>query len=115
MKKTYIAVIAVLAVLVAAVAATAAYYQVPAGGSGSGQLAIFGTDPMVAASGVTDASIQYSSVAAHTAGSSMSSGWAQVAGSGSMDLTASGTAQAIATSKINTGDYDAFRFNVDSA
>jgi hypothetical protein len=74
-----------------------------------------GTDPPVAASGVSDATIAYSSVYAHLAGSDMASGWTQVSGSGTMDLMASqGTAQALATSQVNAASYDAFKFNIDS-
>ena len=74
-----------------------------------------GTDPAVAASGVSDATISYSSVMAHQAGSDMASGWTQVSGSGTMDLMANqGTAQTLATSQVSAASYDAFRFNVDS-
>lgn len=115
MKKTYAAVIAIVAVLLIAVTATAAYYSQVQGAAGDGQLAILGADPLIAASGVTDAQVQYTSVAAHTAGSAMSSGWVQVSGSRTMDLMASGSAQTIATAKVKTGAYDAFRFTIDSA
>lgn len=116
MKKTYVAAIAIVAafVLVLAAAVALVQYQSP-NQSGSGKLAIMGTDPAVAASGVSSATISYSSVYAHTAGSDMASGWTQVSGSGSMDLMASqGTAQTLATSQVNAATYDAFKFNVDS-
>jgi Domain of unknown function (DUF4382) len=115
MKKTYTAVIAIAAALVVSLAATAAILQNQPSQAGSGQLAVMGTDPPIAASGVTAASVHYSSVAAHTEGSDMSTGWVQVAGSGSMNLMASGSAQTIASSKVKAGTYDAFRYNVDSA
>ncbi len=116
MKKTYVAAIAILAAsaIVLAAAVALLQYQSPIQSS-SGRLAIMGTDPAVAASGVSDASVTYSSVMAHTAGSDMASGWTQVSGSGSMDLMASqGNAQTLATAQVNAAAYDAFRFNVDS-
>ena len=126
MKKTLVAAIAIVAAFVIVLAAAVAFiqYQSPSQSqsssvsqtqSGSGKLAIMGTDPAVAASGVSDATITYSSVYAHTAGSDMASGWTQVSGSGSMDLMASqGTAQTLATSQVSAATYDAFKFNVDS-
>lgn len=116
MKKTYVAAIAILAALVIVLAAAVALLQYQPSQSNSGRLAIMGTDPAVAASGVSDATITYSSVMAHTAGSDMASGWTQVSGSGTMDLMASqGTAQTLATAQVNAATYDAFRFNVDSS
>ena len=83
--------------------------------SKSGTLAVMGADPAVASSGVSDATIAYSSVYAHQAGYAMASGWTQVGGSGTMDLMSSqGTAQTLASSQVNATSYDAFRFNVDS-
>jgi hypothetical protein len=119
MKKTFVAAIAIVAALgIVLAAAVALQYQSQyqsLSQSGTGKLALMGTDPAVAASGVSDATISYSSVYAHTAGSDMASGWAQVSGSGSMDLMASqGTAQTLATSQVNAATYDAFKFNVDS-
>lgn len=116
MKKTFVAAVAITAAVLIALAAAVVYLQYLPSQSGSGQLAIMGSDPAMAASGVSQSSIQYSSVSAHRAGSDMASGWTQVSGSGTLDLMASqGTAQTIATSQVNTGTYDAFRFNVDSA
>lgn len=115
MKKTYVAAIAILAAFVIVLAAAVALLQYQPSPTGSGKLSIMGTDPAVAASGVSDATIAYSSVMAHTSGSDMASGWTQVSGSGTMDLMASqGTAQTIATSQVSAATYDAFRFNVDS-
>ena len=116
MKKTVVTAIAVAAALVIVLAAAVALLQSPSPSqSETGKLAIMGTDPAVAASGVSDATISYSSVYAHTAGSDMASGWTRVSGSGSMDLMASqGTAQTLAYSQVGAATYDAFRFNVDS-
>ena len=115
MKKTTIAVIAVAALLVIAAVVAFAILQSPSP-TNPGQLAILGTDPAVTATGVTSASIHYSSVAAHTAGSDMASGWTQMSGSGTLQLTGSaGAAQTIAASQVSAGMYDAFRLNVDSA
>jgi hypothetical protein len=115
MKKTHIAAIAIVAAVVIVLAAAIPLLQNQPSPSGSGNLAIMGTDPAIAASGVSDATISYSSVMAHQAGSDMASGWTQVSGSGTMDLMASqGSAQTLATSQVNAASYDAFRFNVDS-
>ena len=114
MKKTHVASIAIALALVIVLAAAVAQLNQPSQAK-SGTLAIMGTDPAVASSGVSDATIAYSSVYAHQAGNSMASGWTQVSGSGSMDLMASqGTAQTLAASKVSAASYDAFRFNVDS-
>ena len=114
MKKTSIAAIAAIAALILVLAAAAALIQSPSHAS-SGKLTIMGTDPAVAASGVTDAQVTYSSVMAHQAGSDMASGWTQVSGSGTMDLmTSQSSAQAMATSQVSAATYDAFKFNVDS-
>jgi hypothetical protein len=113
MKKTSNAEIAIAAALVVTLAAMGAILYQPSL-AGTGQLAIMGTDPAIAASGVSDSSVHYSSVSAHRAGSDMSSGWTQVSGSGTLDLMASGSAQTMATSQVSAGTYDAFRFNVDS-
>src|SRR5712692_1399767 len=113
MKKTTNAEIAIAAALVVALAATAAIIYLPSPGA-VGQLTVLGTDPAHSAAGVDQSSAHYSSVSAHKAGSDMSSGWTQVSGSGTLDLMASGSAQAIATSKVTAGAYDAFRFNIDS-
>ena len=115
MKKTYVAAIAILAASVIVLAAAIATLQISPSQTSTGRIAIMGTDPPVAASGVSDATITYSSVMAHTAGSDMASGWVQVSGSGTMDLMASqGSAQTLATSRVGAATYDAFRFNVDS-
>jgi Domain of unknown function (DUF4382) len=115
MKKTYVAAIAILAASVIVLAAAVALIQYQPSQSGSGKLAIMGSDPAVASSGVSDATVAYSSVMAHPAGSDMASGWVQVSGAGTMDLMASqGTAKVLATSQVNAATYDAFRFNVDS-
>jgi hypothetical protein len=114
MKKTTVAAIAAIAALILVLAAAVALIQSPSH-AGSGKLTITGTDPAVAASGVTDAQVTYSSVMAHQEGSDMASGWTQVSGSGTMDLmTSQSSAQALATSQVNAATYDAFKFNVDS-
>jgi hypothetical protein len=116
MKKTLVAALAIVAALVIVLAAARValiQYQSPA--SNSGSLAIMGTDPPTTASGVSDATVAYSSVMAHASGNDMASGWTQVSGSGSMDLMASqSNAQVLANSQVNAATYDAFRFNVDS-
>jgi hypothetical protein len=110
MKKTYVAV-AIAAALLIVLAAAVAILQYAPSQSGSGQLAIMGTDPPVYSEGVRDAQAHYNSVQAHKSGSDQSSGWVQVSGSGTLDLMASGSAQTMATSQVNAGTFDAFRFN----
>ncbi|MDE1857840.1 MAG: DUF4382 domain-containing protein [Thaumarchaeota archaeon] len=113
MKKTYVASVAIAVALVMVLAAAVALTNPSQAKSGT--LAIMGTDPAVASSGVSDATVAYSSVYAHQSGQDMASGWTQVSGSGTMDLMASqGTAQTLATSQVSAASYDAFRFNVDS-
>ncbi len=115
MKKTYVAAIAILAAFVIVLAAAVALLQYQPSQSGSGKLAVMGTDPPVTSDGVSDATVAYSSVYAHQSGYDMASGWTQVSGSGTLDLMASqGTAQTMATSQVSAASYDAFRFNVDS-
>ena len=115
MKKKYAMTIAILAAFVVVLAAAVALVQYQPSQTGSGNLSVIGTDPPVYSRGVNDASMSYSSVYAHLAGSDMSSGWVRVSGSGSMDLMASqGMAQTLATSQVNAGAYDAFKFSVDS-
>lgn len=113
MEKTLVASIAIVAAVVIVLAAAVALipYQSQAG---TGNLAVMGTDPPMAADGVSDGRAHYSSVQAHKSGSDMNSGWTQVSGSGTMDLMATGTAQVLATSQVNAASYDAFKFNVDS-
>ena len=111
MKKTFLAAIAIVAALVIVLAASFALVQSQAG---SGSLAVMGTDPPTGPQGMSDATAHYRSVQAHRAGSDMSSGWTQLSGSGTLDLTASGQAQVMAVSQVNAADYDAFRFEVES-
>lgn len=114
MKKTYVAVIAIAAAIVVSLAATVAIlqYQSP---TMTGRLVVMGTDPPISAAGVQRTTAHYNSVSAHKAGNDMSSGWVQVQGSGTMDLTSSaGTAQTMAVSQVSAGTYDAFRYNIDS-
>ena len=114
MKKTYVAAIATFAALVIVLAAAVALLQYQPIQSGSGNLAVMGLDPPMAAEGVSQATMHYTSVQAHQAGPAMGSGWVQVSGSGTMNLMASGTAQVLAASKVNAAAYDAFRFDVNS-
>ncbi len=115
MKKTYVAAIAILAASVIVLAAAVALLQYQPSQSGSGKLAVMGTDPPVTSDGVSDTTMTYSSVYAHQSGYDMASGWTQVSGSGTLDLMASqGTAQTMAASQVNAASYDAFKFNVDS-
>ena len=114
MKKTFVTAIAIVAALVIVLAAAVALLQYQPSQEGSGILAVMGTDPPTTPDGVSAAHAHYNSVQAHKTGSDMSSGWTQVSGSGTLDLMASGSAQVMATSQVNAGAYDAFRFNVDA-
>ncbi len=116
MKKTYVAAIAILAAsaIVLAAAVALLQYQPSQVQSNSGKLAVMGTDPPVYSEEVRNATAHYNSVSAHKSGSDMSTGWVQVQGSGTLDLFASGTAQTMAVAQVDSGAYDAFRFNVDS-
>jgi hypothetical protein len=74
------------------------------------------TDPPVVASGVTAASVTYSSMAVHTAGSGSASGWVQLNGTGSINLMSSANvSQTIAAAKIQSGTYDMVRMGIQSA
>ena len=114
MKKTFVVATAIVAAAVIVLAAAVALVQFQPSQSGSGSLAIVGTDPPMAPQHLSSANAHYSSVQAHREGSDMSSGWTQVSGSGTLDLMASGQGQVMAASQVNAATYDAFRFNVDS-
>jgi hypothetical protein len=82
----------------------------------TGDFAMMATDPPVVASGVTAASVTYSSMAVHTAGSGSASGWVQLNGTGSINLMSSANvSQTIAAAKIRSGTYDMVRMGIQSA
>jgi hypothetical protein len=82
----------------------------------TGDFAMMATDPPVVASGVTAASVTYSSLAVHTAGSGSMNGWVQLNGTGSINLMSSANvSQTIAAAKIQSGTYDMVRMGIQSA
>jgi len=81
-----------------------------------GDFAMMATDPPVVASGVTAASVTYSSMAVHTAGSGNASGWVRLNGTGSINLMSSANvSQTIAAAKIQSGSYSRVRLGIQSA
>jgi uncharacterized protein DUF4382 len=82
----------------------------------TGDFAMMATDPPVVASGVTAASVTYSSIAVHSAGSGNASGWVQINDTGSINLMSSANvSQTIAAAKIQSGTYDMLRLGIQSA
>jgi hypothetical protein len=82
----------------------------------TGDFAMMATDPPVVASGVTAASVTYSSMAVHTAGGGSASGWVQLNGTGSINLMSSANvSQTIAAAKVQSGTYDMVRMGIQSA
>ena len=104
--------------------ATSSTASTSASGTGSttrqqgstGDFAMMATDPPVVASGVTAASVTYSSMAVHAAGSGSARGWVQLNGTGSINLMSSANvSQTIAAAKIQSGTYDMVRMGIQSA
>jgi hypothetical protein len=81
----------------------------------NGDFAMMATDPPVAASGVSSATVTYDGMAVHSAGSSSASGWTQLSGSGSINLMSSvNVSQTIASAKVPSGSYDMVALNITS-
>jgi Domain of unknown function (DUF4382) len=81
----------------------------------NGKVGVLATDPPIMASGVSSASVVYNGVALHSEGSDSASGWVQVAGSGTFELSNSaGVSQTLASANIKGGSYDKVRLNVTS-
>jgi hypothetical protein len=73
------------------------------------------TDPPIAASGVSSASVTYNGLAIHSAGSASASGWTQINGTGTINLMSSlNVSQTIAAAKVQSGTYDMVAMNVTS-
>jgi hypothetical protein len=80
-----------------------------------GHFAMMATDPPIAASGVSSATVTYNGLAIHSAGSASASGWTQINGSGSMNLMSSeNVSQTIAAAQVQSGTYDMVAMNVTS-
>lgn len=102
-----------------AVQSSAASSSSSSSGPGStaspGDFAVMATDPPIVASGVTAATATYDSLAIHSSGSSNSSGWTQLNGSGTIDLTSSANvSQTLAAAKVEAGTYDMVRMGIQS-
>jgi hypothetical protein len=81
----------------------------------SGDFAMMATDPPVAASGVSSATVTYNGLAVHSAGSASASGWTEINGSGTINLMSSANvSQTIASSQVQSGTYDMVAMNVTS-
>lgn len=86
------------------------------GVQGTGDFAVWATDPPVVASGVTAATATYDSLAVHTAGDSNSTGWVKLNATGTINLMSSANvSQTIASAKIQSGAYDIMRMGIKSA
>ena len=81
----------------------------------TGDFAMMATDPPTAASGVSSATVTYSGLAVHSAGSGSASGWTQLNGSGTINLMSSvNVSQTIAAAQVQSGTYDMVAMNVTS-
>ncbi len=92
-------------------AATSSAHQ----SANSGEFAMMATDPPITASGVSSATVTYSGLAIHSAGSASASGWTQLQGSGSVNLMSSvNVSQTIASAQVQSGTYDMVAMNITS-
>jgi hypothetical protein len=81
----------------------------------SGDFAMMATDPPIAASGVSSATVTYNGLAVHSAGSSSASGWTEIDASGTINLMSSvNVSQTIASTQVQSGTYDMVAMNVTS-
>ncbi len=80
-----------------------------------GDFAVMATDPPVAASGVSSATVTYDGLAVHSAGSSSASGWTEIDASGTINLMSSvNISQTIASTQVQSGTYNMVAMNVTS-
>jgi archaellum component FlaF (FlaF/FlaG flagellin family) len=99
---------------------TTAGNSTPAGGqtqAGSqGTLSVLLTDPPTVPPNVTAIYVTYSNVAVHVSDAGNQTGWTNANATGTIDLMKMvNVSSTIATVKVNTGVYNALRFNVSSA
>ncbi len=81
-----------------------------------GNLAVLLTDPPTVPAGVTAIYVTYSNVAVHVAHAGNQSGWTNANATGTINLMQMvNVSSTIATVKVDTGVYNALRFNVSSA
>lgn len=82
----------------------------------TGDFAMMAVDPPVVASGVTEATVTYNSLALHSAGSSNATGWVQLNSTGTVNLMSTeNVSQTIAAAKVQSGAYDSVRMGIKSA
>lgn len=116
--KKSVAISGVVAALVA-IALIASSVYIPAIGIGpskSGTLSVMLTDPPTVPTGVTALYINYNNVQVHVSNAGNQSGWTTLTGSGQLNLMSMvDVSQTIATANINTGTFNAIRFNITSA
>ncbi len=115
--KKSVAISGVIAAIVA-VALIASSIYIPAIGIGgnSGTLSVMLTDPPTVPTGVTALYINYNNVQVHIADAGNNSGWTTLSGSGQLNLMSMvDVSQTIASSNINSGIFNAIRFNITSA
>jgi hypothetical protein len=84
--------------------------------SQGGTLSVMLTDPPTVPTGVTALYINYSDVQVHISNAGNDSGWKTLSGSGQINLMSLiNVSQTIATGNIDSGTFNAIRFNVTSA
>lgn len=82
----------------------------------SGTLSVMLTDPPTVPTGVTALYINYSNVQVHVSNAGNNSGWTTLSGSGELNLMSLvNVSETIASANINSGVFNAIRFNIMSA
>src|SRR5487761_2705 len=116
--KKSIVISSVVAAIVAIALIVSSVY-IPAlaiGPSQNGTLSVMLTDPPTVPTGVTALYINYNNVQVHISNAGNNSGWTTLSGSGQLNLMSMiDVSQTIATSNINSGTFNAIRFNITSA
>ncbi len=84
--------------------------------SGGGTLAVLMTDPPTVPNGTSAVYITYSNLAIHVSGAGNNSGWYSIGSQRAIDLmSVINVTQTIASTSIQSGTFDALRFNITSA
>ena len=100
--------------MITAGSSTSAGGQTQAGSQGT--LSVLLTDPPTVPPNVTAIYVTYSNVAVHVGDAGNQTGWTNANATGTIDLMKMvNVSSTIATVKVNTGVYNALRFNVSSA
>ncbi|MGI0079318.1 MAG: DUF4382 domain-containing protein [Nitrososphaerales archaeon] len=115
--KQSVAISGVVAAIVAiALIVSSAYIPAIGIGPQSGTLSVMLTDPPTVPTGVTALYINYNNVQVHVSDAGNQSGWTALSGSGQLNLMSLvDVSQTIATANINSGTFNAIRFNITSA